>query len=142
MNNDNPILSAVLALVAEGYHPSIVRVTRISASHWSLSVVLDDWCTHGEGGDLPNHAVMVDLANLPDGLRFAGRERMQNHTGTIDGSEEAVETWIRQVAEAGKATDWAIIEPDSVGKEYVTKPVEWLREPLRSALLRSKHANP
>lgn len=126
----NQAMDFVLALVDEGYHPSVVVVEQVE-SGWQVRVTLDDWCTLGDGGET---RVRLDRNNLPPGITTRATERMADQVLAIDcESVEVAETWVREIAARGKAPDYA-----SLAGRWITKPVDWLREPLRSALLRSR----
>jgi hypothetical protein len=119
----------VLSLVAEGYHPSVIVVERVE-SKWQVRVTLDDWCSLGDGGETN---VRLDRNDLPPGIAARATERMADQVRAIEcESSELAETWLREIAGIGKAPDYA-----NVAGRWITKPVAWLREPIRSALLRS-----
>jgi hypothetical protein len=123
----NPILDFVLSLVDEGLHPSVVIVEN-NSGRWQCRVELDDWCALGDGGA---DAVTIDRSNFPDGVSARGRERFAARLMPLElPSRTDVDSWVRAVAVAGIAPDVAWI-----GGSCLTKPINWLREPLRSALL-------
>lgn len=126
----NPILEYVLELAGEGLHPRLVAVERVDG-HWRCRVEFDDWCALGDGGESESpYAVAVDRDNLPDGVSVRGRERFSPRCLALElPTREEIESWIRGVAVAGGSPDMAWI-----GDRCLTKPIEWLREPLRSAL--------
>jgi hypothetical protein len=118
----NPILAAVLAEAAEGYHPSGVWAEPAGPGRWRITITRCDYVPLGEGGDLPRHAVTVARNDMPQGVACTGADRAEDKA--IDGlraSAEAVETWIREVAEVGQAPDWA-----KIGPAYFTRPRRWL----------------
>jgi hypothetical protein len=124
----NQAISFVLSLVNEGYHPSVVVVEQVQ-SQWQVRVTLDDWCSLGEGGAA---SVKLDRRNMPQGTTVKGKQRMADQIAQLTcDSPEVAETWVREIAEIGKSPDFA-----SISGKWVTKPIAWLREPIRSALLR------
>lgn len=127
----NPILDFVLDLAAEGLHPSAVSVESADGL-WRCRVELDDWCPLGDGGD-KEHVVSVDRTGLPDGVSIKARERFSPSTLPLELPERgSIAAWMADVAAAGHAPDVVRVTPI----HYLTKPIEWLREPIRSALLR------
>lgn len=130
---DNQALHFVLGLADEGYHPSNVIIDRESSGLFVVRVTLDDWAPHGEG--CGNIEVAIDRENLPEGITVRAIERFGDRSQLLSGceSEEVAETWIAEIAKVGGAPDYAKIG----GTKWLTKPIEWLREPLRSALKRS-----
>lgn len=127
----NQALQFVLGLVGEGYHPSSVVIDR-GSDGWLVRVTLDDWAPHGEG--CGNIDVAIDRDNLPEGVTVGAIERFGDRSQLLSGceSEEVAETWISEIANVGGAPDYA----RHGGTKWLTKPIEWLREPLRSALKR------
>ncbi len=126
----NPILDFVHQLAAEGLHPSTVNVEL--ELDCQVRVELDDWCALGDGG---NDTLSVDREGLPEGVTIKGRERFAARTMPLESPDrDTVDRWMQEVAKAGRA-------PDAVWLTSIhclTKPIEWLREPLRSALIREQ----
>jgi len=126
----NHALEFILALADEGYHPSTIRIEHTPYG-WRIRVTLDDWAAGGEGGDLPHHKVLIDRDNAPDGVSINERSRFEDQVKPLKHcTEEIAETWIREIAQAGKAPDYARIG----ATDWITRPIEWLRDPLRTQL--------
>jgi len=124
----NPILSRVLDRVAEGLHPSAVHVSPNGPGAWRVAISLSDLVPLGEGGG----PATVDRKDMPCGVLLTGWESYPDDVVSLAGvSDEVVETWVREVARSGRAPDVA-----KVGENWMTKPIEWLKEPMRSILLR------
>lgn len=125
----NPALDFVYTLAEQGYHPSTV-VIETTGKRWQVRVTLDDWLPPGETPGRPTGASSEDPppgVSAKVGDRFDDRVVPLRHC-----SDTLAERWIRQIAETGKARDYARIGD----RRWITKPIEWLREPLRSALSR------
>jgi hypothetical protein len=121
----NSILARVLTLVEEGLHPSVVWAEPIAPGRWLVRITLDDFVPPGEG------VLSIDRKALPEGVSLSGFERHPDDETTLAHASDAViETWMREVASAGKAPDMA-----KLGNRWLTKPIEWLREPMRTKLL-------
>lgn len=127
--NDNPILQFVLDLADEGLHPSCIVVERVEGA-WQCRVELDDWCSLGDG-DNPAR-VSVDRTDLPSGVSVHAVERFAPRILPLEMPDrDQITAWIQAVAHAGHAPDYGWIGDH----RCLTKPVMWLREPLRSALM-------
>jgi hypothetical protein len=137
--SDNPILNALLAIADEGWHPMSVSAERWATSPgvWRVTIELDDWLPWGEGsGELEQHAIKFDASNMPKGVLAAGMERAPSRRYTLGATEAQVETWVREVKEIGKAPDWARFNRKEEGRLcFLAKPIEWMKEPLRTVLL-------
>ena len=129
---NNPALAFVLSLVEEGLHPSAVAIEWRDGG-WRCRVSVLDFVPLGEG-DLE---MRIDRSALPEGVTMSGKDRYPDQIRAMPEchSEEVAESYVREIAEAGKAPDYA-----RIGETYwLTKPIEWMPEPIRSALLR-RHA--
>jgi hypothetical protein len=123
----NPALDFVRTLAEQGYHPSTV-VIETTGNRWQVRVTLDDWLPPGE---LPGRRVGANNHDRTQRVSVAGRDRFDDQVVALRHcSEGLAERWIQQIAETGKARDYARIGD----RRWITKPIEWLREPLRSAL--------
>lgn len=132
----------IARLVADGLHPSAVSIRR-DGNVWTSRVMLDDWCDAAELGDtLPHHTVTIDRSAIPSGVDVSDMARWPDDVIPLPPmSDEQAEALITAVAQIGLAPDWAkFTEPGQSPHHYLTKPLLWLREPLRSALLR-KHGH-
>lgn len=128
----NPLIEFIAELAAEGLHPSVIAVESIDGA-WQARVEFDDWCGLGDGGS--ETAVTIDRSNMPTGVKVFGRERFAARTMPLElPCRDSVDAWMREVATVGRAPDVAWVTP----LHCVAKPIEWLREPLRSALLRQQ----
>jgi hypothetical protein len=127
----NPALDFVRSLTEQGYHPSTV-VIEAAGNRWQVRVTLDDWLPRGE---LPRDRIGDNTNDIPQSVSVMGRDRVEDQVVPLGHcSEELAETWIQQIAETGKARAYARIGDH----RWITKPIEWLREPLRSALSHSR----
>lgn len=124
---DNPIIKIITNLVNEGLHPTAVSAIPDNGI-WSIEVVFSDFVALGEGCGPVN----VDRQDMPAGVSVSGFERYQDHVEAIGAeSREIIEQWMIEAARLGKAPDFAWI-----GNRCVIKPIEWLKEPTRSLLLK------
>lgn len=128
----NPIIDKITELAKSGLHPSNIRADR-DGENWTLRISLDDWIPLGEG-ESRKYAISLDRENLPEGISVRAIERWPDETMDLPFPREVVEAWINQTAEYGKAPDVAHVNAGGDGEYFLTKPVIWLREPLRSAL--------
>lgn len=136
----NPILAQIQRLVAEGLHPCDASIIR-DAQGWRSEVNTDDWFDSDEVGDsLPQHTIKLDRANLPPGVSASDICRLPADVIELPSmSDEQAEAMIREVATVGYAPDWAAFAaPGERPNRWLCKPIIWLSEPLRSALMR-KH---
>lgn len=117
------------ALAAEGYSVTAVMIARAGNNRLRVNIVLSNFVPLGEGGDLPRHAIEIDMDKVPDGVTVSGSERVQDEVIEIVGGDEQADAIIREVARVGKAKDWARFDGD--GKDYphwLTKPNAWRRK--------------
>lgn len=126
----NPILDRILELVSDGLHPHVVAAELVNGE-WRGRIELDDWTALGEAGDnLAVHAVTIDRSQIPPGVAVSGKDRWPPQIVILPAvTRSACEQWIREIAKVGSAPDYAWS-----GDCCLTKPIRWMREPLRSAL--------
>jgi hypothetical protein len=140
--NMPPIHSQIDRLVAAGLHPKAVSIRR-DGNKWTCRVALDDWCDTDELGDtLPHHVITLNRASLPPGVEVSDMSRWPDDVIDLPAmSDEQAEALIAGVASYGLAPDWAAFAaPGSRPQHWLTKPLQWLREPPRTALLK-KHGH-
>ena len=124
---DNPILARIGQVREEGLHPMFVRVQPHGRGRWLLTLTFDDMA-HPDEMTEPLCSYPKQ-SELPPGVVGHFWERFPNDLSEIRGSEEAVETWMAEVARVGKAMDWARFDGGGDGyPAYLTKPAAWLRE--------------
>ena len=136
--SENPMIARCEALVADGLHPTAVRVSAAGRGRWTLAVTLDDMTSPEEAGD--PRFLPVDRKSLPAGVTAFGWVRFPDDVSEVRGSAEAVEAWMTELARVGRSPDWARFDP--VGgaptpgyPAYLTRPSRWLRpnNPARKA---------
>ena len=133
-----PIHSQIDRLTAAGLHPLAVSICR-DGDKWTCRIALDDWCDTAELGDtLPHHVVTLDRAGLPPGVEVSDTSRWPADVIDLPPmSDEQAEALIARVATNGLAPDWAAFAVrGSRPHHWLTKPIQWMREPLRTALLK------
>ena len=123
------ITDRCVALAADGYSVTAVMIERAGSNRLRIKIILGDFVPLGEGGDLPRHAIDIDMAHVPDGVTVKGTDRVEDEIIEIVGGDEQAEAIIREVARVGDAHDWARF--DGAGKDYphwLTKPNKWRRK--------------
>lgn len=139
---DNPILKTVLTMVDCGWHVSTVCAVRIDG-RWRAEIdvtdnVPDGWTWAEVGGeDYATYTIKGPpegpLAGVPGVTVHLWINRPSPYRFDLPPeSIDAYDQWISEVARVGKAPDYARISDHRI----ITKPIEWMREPLRAALLR------
>jgi hypothetical protein len=123
----NLIVDRCIALHAEGYHVSSVMISMDGPGRLRVSIGRANMVPIGEGGQsAPHHTVSVDRAALPPGVTCTGWERVEDDVVTLPGNAEQAEALIRDVAQAGRAVDWAQFRGDTPDyPHYLTKPAAW-----------------
>lgn len=132
-----PIHKQIDRLVDSGLHPAAVSICR-NGDAWTSQISLSDWAPSDEVGDnLPHHGITIDRDNLPAGVSMQSSARWPDDVIELPSmSDEQAEALIAAVATYGLAPDWAAFA--EMGKRphrWLTKPINWLSEPIRSALL-------
>lgn len=141
-NNTNPILNCVLTMADLGWHVHAVAARRVDGQ-WVACIdvqdnVPDGWTWEAVGGiDASQYRIIAPPVGPLDGVPGVTVQHWINRPGPYQfplppESADIYEQWIAEVARAGHAPDWAWLGDGHI----LTKPIEWLVEPLRSALLR------
>lgn len=123
----NPILQKITELHAQGLHVSAVGADRRGSGEWLVWIDLANMLPLGEAGDAPEHAVCVNLENLPQGVSARGWERHPREEMTVQASEEGIEHLMREVCREGRAVEMARFDgPAEHGyPHFLTKPEAW-----------------
>ena len=132
------MIAQIERLVADGLHPCAASIERVG-SDWTSSIMLDDWADTAELGDtLAHHVVTLDRSKIPDGVSVSDNSRWPPDVIPLARmSDEVAEAMIGEIARLGLAPDWAAFAvPGKRPHHWLTKPIIWMREPLRTALLR------
>ena len=117
------------ALAAEGYNVTAVMIARAGNNRLRVNIVLSNFVPLGEGGDMPRHAIEIDMDRVPSGVKVSGADRIQDEVIEVVGGDEQADAIIKKIARVGQAKDWARFDGD--GKDYphwLTKPNAWRRK--------------
>ena len=134
-----PIHTQIDRLVRDGLHPSAISICR-EGDKWTSRVSCCDFGPGDEmGKNLPHHVITLDRDNLPPGVTIGwDMARWPDDVVSLAPmSNEQAEALIAAVASYGLAPDWAAFaEPGVSPHHWLTKPIKWLPEPIRTALLK------
>lgn len=124
--NRNPIIQRCEQLCRDGYSVSAITIMRAGPGRLQVNISRNNYFPLGEGGDLPRHKVTVDLANLPQGITARGFDRCPDDVMSLPGNDEQAEALIKELAEHGKAHDWARFDGETPDyPHWLTKPNKW-----------------
>lgn len=143
----NIILTTVQTMSDCGWHISSVSVVRGAGGEWHCEInvqdnVPDGWTWDSVGGQSASRSHVIQSPPQGPLVGIAGVtvESWINRPPAYilalpPESIDIYEQWIAETARVGKSPDYAWLANHT---HLLTKPIEWMAEPLRSGLLRKQ----